>query len=168
MDLGVGLAATLPVGISLVGLAWPPTTRGERTQAAMIWLGIGSLLLLVPSIADVSEQLVQRGSQTLLPSVEAAYPWALALLGTSLFAGFGVVRRVLGERASRGSRVLRGTVLASTLAIAAGTIFTAVAMANELALRDKATLSSRIRTDRHRHRAAPVRGADLDLGIRSP
>ena len=49
----------------------------------------------------------RRGAQTLLPSVEAAYPWVLALLGTSLFAGFGIARRVLGEAAMRRRR-LRG------------------------------------------------------------
>jgi hypothetical protein len=143
VDLVVGVAAALPIGIALVGLAWPPATNGARAFAAMIWLGIGSLLLLVPSIADVSEQLVQRGSQTLLPSFEAAYPWALALLGTSLFAGLGVARHALGETAMRRSRLIRGALLASGLAVGAGSIFTAVAMANELALRDKPTLSSR-------------------------
>ena len=40
-------------------------------------------------------QLVDRGLQTLLPSLEVAYPWALAILGTSLFAGLGIARRVI-------------------------------------------------------------------------
>jgi hypothetical protein len=143
VDFAVGVAATLPIGIGLAGLAWPPATHGRRAFAAMAWLGLGSILLLVPSIADVSEQLVLRGSQTLLPSVEAAYPWALALFGTSLFAGFGIARRILGETELRRRRLVRGVVVATILVIGAGTAFTAVAMANELALRDQPTRSSR-------------------------
>ncbi len=143
VDILVGLAAALPVTIALAGVAWPPATHGARAFAAILWLGLGSLLLLVPSIADVSTQLVQRGAQTLLPSVEAAYPWALALLGTSLFAGFGIARRVLGETAMRRRRLIRGIVVATLLATVAGGMFTAFAMANELALRGRPTLSSR-------------------------
>jgi hypothetical protein len=143
VDIVVGLAAAGPVAIALAGVIWPPATRGTTAFAAMIWLGLGSLLVLVPSIADVSDQLDQGGAQTLLPSVEAAYPWGLALLGTSLFAGFGIARRILGESAMRRRRLARGIVVASVLALVAGTLFTAVAMANELALRDRPTASSR-------------------------
>lgn len=143
VDIAVGIAAALPVTIAIAGVAWPPATHGARAFAAIVWLGLGSLLLLVPSIADVSTQLVQRGAQTLLPSVEAAYPWALALVGTSLFAGFGIARRLLGETAMRRRRLVRGIAVATLLAVGAGTIFTAFAMANELALRDRPTASSR-------------------------
>jgi hypothetical protein len=143
VDLVVGIAAALPIGIAVAGLAWPPATHGQGAFAAMVWLGLGSLLLLVPSILDVSAQLVQRGAQTLLPSVEAAYPWALALVGTSLFAGFGIARRLLGATAMKRRRLLRGIGVATVLAIGAGATFTAIAMANELALRDRPTTSSR-------------------------
>ncbi len=143
VDLVVGLAAALPIAIALAGLAWPPATHGQEAFATMVWLGLGSLLLLVPSIADVSTQLVQRGAQTLLPSVEAAYPWALALFGTSLFAGFGIARRLLGATAMKRRRLVRGIAVATVLATGAGATFTAVAMANELALRDRPTSSSR-------------------------
>ncbi|HET9344258.1 MAG TPA: hypothetical protein VFO05_01045 [Candidatus Limnocylindrales bacterium] len=143
VDLAVGAAAAGPVAIAIAGLIWPPAARGSRTFTAMIWLGVGSLLLLVPSIVDVADQLVRGGAQTLLPSVEAAYPWGLALLGTSLFAGFGIARRVLGETAMRRRRLARGVIVASVLAVGAGSLFTAVAMANELALRGQPTPSSR-------------------------
>lgn len=143
VDLVVGLAAALPIAIALAGLAWPPATHGQRAFAAMVWVGLGSLLLLVPSIADVSTQLVQRGAQTLLPSLEAAYPWALALFGTSLFAGFGIARRLLGATAMKRRRLVRGIAVATVLATGAGAAFTAIAMANELALRDRPTTSSR-------------------------
>lgn len=143
VDVLVGLAAGLPVAIAAFGLVWPPTTHGRQAFAAMVWLGLGSLLVLVPSIADVTEQLGKRGAQTLLPSVEAAYPWGLALVGTSLFAGFGVARRALGETAMRRRRLARGIVVAASLAGGAAGLFTTVAMANELALRDRPTASSR-------------------------
>jgi hypothetical protein len=143
VDVAVGLAAAGPVAIALAAIVWPPAARGSTAFAAMVWLGLGTLLLLVPSIVDVSDQLVQGGAQTLLPSVEAAYPWGLALLGTSLFAGFGIARRILGDAAMRRRRLARGIVVATVLAVVAGTAFTAVAMANELALRDRPTASSR-------------------------
>ena len=79
--LAVGLAAAGPVCIALAGFVWPPTAHGARAFAGMVWLGLGSMLVLVPSIIDVTDQLRQGGAQTLLPSVEAAYPWGLALLG---------------------------------------------------------------------------------------
>ena len=163
VDIAVGVAASLPIAIALAGLAWPPATHGERAFAAMVWLGLGSLLVLVPSIIDMSTQLVQRGAQTLLPSVEAAYPWALALLGTSFFAGFGIARRLLGETSMRRPRLLRGIIVATLLATAAGTIFTAFAMANEFALRDQSTASSRFGpTDSGRE--PPTCGAPLAVG----
>ena len=143
VDLAVGAAAAGPVAIAIAGLIWPPAARGQRAFTAMICLGIATLLVLVPSIIDVSDQLVRGGAQTLLPSIEAAYPWGLALLGTSLFAGFGIARRLLGETAMRRRRLVRGVAVASILAVATGSLFTAVAMANELALRDQPTPSSR-------------------------
>jgi hypothetical protein len=143
IDVGVGLAALLPAAVALGGVVWPPVARGDRAFAAMIWLAAGSLLVLVPSIADVTGQLGARGVQTLLPSVEVAYPWVLGLLGTCLFTGFGIARRRLGEAAMRRRRLVRGIALATILAVGTGLAFTAVAMANELALRDHVAASSR-------------------------
>jgi hypothetical protein len=143
VDLAVGVAAAGPVVIAIAALLWPPAARGSRAFTTMIWLGMGSLLVLIPSIADVADQLVRGGAQTLLPSVEAAYPWGLALLGTSLFAGFGIARHVLGETEMRQRRLARGVLVATLLAVGAGSLFTAVAMANEIALRDQPTPSSR-------------------------
>jgi hypothetical protein len=143
IDVGVGIAALLPALIAIIGVRWPPVARGNRAFAAMVWLAAGSLLVLVPSIADVTEQLGGRGVQTLLPSVEAAYPWLLALIGTCLFTGFGLARRRLGEAAMRQHRLVRGIVLATSLAVGSGLIFGGVAMGNELALRDHIASSSR-------------------------
>jgi hypothetical protein len=143
IDVAVGAAALLPAVIAFAGVRWPPVARGNRAFAAMVWLAAGSLLVLVPSIADVTGQLGGRGAQTLLPSVEAAYPWVLGLIGTCLFTGFGLARRRLGEAAMRQRRLVRGIALATLLTAGAGMAFSAVAMGNELALRDRIASSSR-------------------------
>jgi hypothetical protein len=143
IDIAVGVAALLPAVVALAGVRWPPVARGDRAFAAMVWLAAGSLLVLVPSIAGVTSQLGARGVQTLLPSVEAGYPWVLGLIGTCLFSGFGIARRRLGEAAMRQRRLVRGLTLATVLAVATGSVFAAVAMGNELALRDRVAASSR-------------------------
>src|SRR5439155_1244451 len=97
IDIAVGLAALIPTAIALVGVIWPPVAHGDRGFTAMTWLAAGCLLVLIPSTADVSGQIGGRGVQTLLPSVEAGYPWVLGLFGTCLFTGFGIARRRLGR-----------------------------------------------------------------------
>ena len=143
IDIGVGAAALLPALIALAGVRWPPVARNDRAFAAMVWLVAGSLLVLIPSIADVTGQLGGRGVQTLLPSVEAGYPWVLALLGTCLFSGFGIARRRLGEDAMRRRHLVRGVSIAAILAVGTGFVFAAGAFGNELALRDRIAVSSR-------------------------
>jgi hypothetical protein len=143
LDLVVGAAAGLPALMAVVGLAWPPVARGSRAFAAMVWLGFGSLLLLLPSMGGVATQLQARGPQTLLPSLEAAYPWALALIGTSLFAGLGVARRMLGGNSFRRPRLVRGVALGVMSSAAIASLFASVAVANELALRDRPAPDSR-------------------------
>ena len=98
-DLIVGLLAMTPIAIALAGVIWPPVARGDLAFPAIVWLGIASVLCLVPSIAGVVTQLMAFGSRTLLPSFEAAYPWLLASSATSLFCGFGMARRLHGRAA---------------------------------------------------------------------
>src|ERR671910_323596 len=86
--LGSALAAAWGLAAVLVLLAYRPGGPLDLV------LGVGSLLVLLPSIGSVLNQLRALGSQTLMPSLEAAYPWLLALAGTSLFAGFGLARRL--------------------------------------------------------------------------
>ena len=143
MDLAVGLTATLPAAVAAAALRWPPAARGDRTFAVTVWLGLGVGLLLVPSIGGIIGQLVARGAQTLLPSLEAAYPWFLALAGTSMFASLGVVGRVLAPGAPRPVRLVRSLALAGLLTTVCGSIFAGAAIANELALRDRPAVSSR-------------------------
>jgi hypothetical protein len=143
IDILVGLAAAPPTLLALAAARWPPVARGERTFAAIAWLGLGAVLLLVPSLAGLIVQLQGRGPQTLLPSPEAAYPWALALLGTAIFAGFGIARRLLGETAVRRRRLARGALIGVFSAVVAGGAFGGAALANELALRDRVVPGSR-------------------------
>lgn len=150
IDLLVGLAACLPIAIAGAGLVWPPAARGDRAFAATIWLGLGAGLILVPSIGGILNQLIAGGPQTLLPSPEAAYPWILALTATSLFAGLGVARRILGSTALRRDRLVRGIVIAAASTAVVSTVFAGAAIANEIALRDQPVVSSRFgptRTD---------------------
>jgi hypothetical protein len=136
LDLIVGITMLVPVGIALASVVWPPLARRQITNALIVALGLASLLVLLPSIGGVWNQLQALGSQTLLPSLEAAYPWLLALIGTSLYAGFGQARRMIGGNAARPRRVRIGTAIAAALTLLAGTAFGGAAIANEFALRD--------------------------------
>lgn len=137
LDVVVGITMLVPLGISISGLIWPPVARGRDTYPLVVALGVGSLLLLLPSIGGVLNQLQALGSQTLMPSLEAAYPWLLALAGTSLFAGFGLARRLDAGTALRPRRLRVGSLVALAFTVVAGTAFAGAAIANELALRDR-------------------------------
>ncbi len=142
-DAVVVVAAAVPTAIALAALIWPPVARSNRAFAGITWLGIGVALVLVPSIGGLLAQLEAGGTQTLLPSAESAYPWALALAGTSLFAGLGVARERLGERSLRGRRLGFGVVIALVLTGLTGSAFAAAAIGNDLALRDRPSSASR-------------------------
>ncbi len=141
-DLLVGLAAIPAVIVAGLALAWPPVARGDRAFAVVAWLGIGAALLLTPSILALVEQLTSGGPQTLLPSVEAGYPWLLAMAGTALFAGLGVARRILGESSLRRPRLTLGSGIAAGLLLVAAVPFATAAIANDRAVRDRPAASS--------------------------
>lgn len=143
IDLLVGVVAATPIPISLAGAIWPPVARGDRAFAGVMWLGLGAVLLLIPSIAGITGQILARGPQTLLPSLEAAYPWLLALAATSLFSCLGVARRILGETAMRRRRLALGATLGLGATILGGSLFATAAIANDDALRDQPAASSR-------------------------
>jgi hypothetical protein len=142
-DLLVGLTAGAPLIVAIAGLLWPPLAHGGRAFAAIVWIGIVSLLLLVPAIAGVLAQLQARGPQTLLPSLETVYPWVLALIGTAIFSGLGIAGRSLGDRRLRQRRILRASAFAIAATILASAPFAGAAIANELALRDQVIGASR-------------------------
>ena len=136
LDVLVGITILLPIAIAAAAVAWPPVARGSGAFPLMVTLGLWSLLVLLPSIGGVFNQLQALGSQTLLPSLEAAYPWLLALVGTSLFSGFGIARRWLGGTALRPRRLVAGVAIGLGMTVVAGVAFTSVAVANEVALRE--------------------------------
>ena len=143
IDLTVGLVTLGPILVAGAAVVWPPVARGDRAFAAIAWLALGAILLLIPSIGGLITQLEGGGPQTLLPSVEAAYPWLLALVGTGLFAGLGIARRRLGETALRRRRLVAGSAVALALVLLVGTAFGTAAMVNELALADRPANASR-------------------------
>lgn len=142
-DLLVGLAALVPFAVAVTAVAWPPAARGGLTFRAIAALGVGTAIVLVPTLASLVGQLMERGLQTLLPSPEAAYPWALAILGTSLFAGLGIARRLLGAGSGRPGRLGAAVALGIGLAVASGSAMAGATIANELALRDRPAAASR-------------------------
>ena len=142
IDIVVGLVAISPTAVGAAAIAWPPLVRGERSFIGVMALGIGAILLLIPSTGSVLNQVISGGAQTLLPSAEVAYPWLLALLATSIFSGLGIARRTLGSRASRRMRLARGIALGVATTLVVGSTFTGVAVANDLALRDRPAASS--------------------------
>jgi hypothetical protein len=143
LDELVGLTMLVPIAVALAGLIWPPVTRGENAFAGMIWLGIAALLVLVPSVAGLLEQLQALGSQTLLPSFEAAYPWLLAIAATSLFSGLGIARRWRGAAAIRRRRFIDGALIGVGLTALSATLFAGAAVANDVAIRDQVAAVSR-------------------------
>ena len=143
IDVVVGVLAFVPLGIAILGVVWPPVVNGRRSFPAMVWLGIVALLLLVPSVVGLVVQLRALGSQTLLPSLEAAYPWLLALAATSLFTGFGIARRILGQTAMRRRRLVRGILVAAGLTALTSLLLGGAAVANDIALRDRSQIASR-------------------------
>ena len=141
-DLLVGIALLLPVGIAAMALAWPPAAHGPQAFRLICALAVGTGLILLPSLASLWRQIADRGLQTLLPSLEAGYPWALAILGTSLFAALGVARRVLGPGAPRRPRLAASLGAGFAIALFTASLLASVAVGNDLALAGKPVGSS--------------------------
>ena len=142
-DLLVGLAALAPLAVAGAAVAWPPAARGGVAFRTIAGLGVATAIILVPTLAGLVRQLMEQGLQTLLPSPEAAYPWGLAILGTSLFAGLGIARRLLGATSGRPGRLGAAVALGLGLAAVSGTVMVGATIANELALRDQPAAASR-------------------------
>ena len=134
VDLLVGVAASLPLLVSVASIVWPPLVRSDRGSAGIFWLGLLAGLLLVPSIASVASQILQGGTEPLLPSLEVVYPWALALLATSLFAGFGISRQLIPEIGVGKKRLAASISFAVVATSIVGGIFAGVSLADNAAL----------------------------------
>ena len=142
LDIAVGAASIAPVLVAVAAIAWPPVVRGSGAYAGVVWLGLAAALLILPSLAEIAGRIGSGGPQTLLPSLEAIYPWLLALAATAALAGIGIARRALGADVARRRRLLAATGVAILLLAASGAAFAVAAVANELALRDRPVGSS--------------------------
>lgn len=142
-DLLVGVAALVPLAVALAAVAWPPAARGRLSFRLIAGLGVATAIILLPSLGGVATQLFREGLQTLLPSLEAAYPWGLAILGTSLFAGLGMARHIRGPASGRPGRLGTAVVIGVGLAVVAGGAVAGAAIVNEIALRDQPAAGSR-------------------------
>ena len=143
IDLLVGLAVLVPAAIAALGLAWPPTAHHDGIFLATAWLGLLTAMVLVPSIGSVVFQLTSAGAQTILPSWSAAYPWLLALAGTSLFSGLGAARHFGNAFEPRRRRLAVGLALGGAMTLGSGLLFGSAAIANEIGLRDRPVSFSR-------------------------
>ncbi len=172
VDMLVGVAASLPLLVSVAAIVWPPLVRSDRGSAGVFWLGLVAGLLLVPSIAGVAGQVLQGGTEPLLPSLEVVYPWALALVATSLFAGLGISRQIIPE-VGVGKRRLAATIAFSVVATSIiGGAFAGVSQADDAALRNQPAAHSQfgpttvlVAPPECNRALATARTAQLDLDI---
>lgn len=143
IDMLVGVAASLPLLLSVASIVWPPLVRGYRGLAGVFWLGLGAGLLLIPSIIGVISQVVAGGAEPLLPSAEVIYPWALALLATSLFAGLGLTREIFSETGLGRRRMAASIGFAVVSTGVIGGAFLGVSLADAAALSNRPAAHSR-------------------------
>lgn len=143
VDLLVGVAASLPLFVSVAPVVWPPLVRSNRGSAGVFWLGLLAGLLLMPSIAGVAAQVVQGGTEPLLPSFEATYSWAVALLATSLFAGLGISRQFVPEVGIGRKRIAAAVGFAVVATSLIGGTFAGVSGADNAALNNMPAPNSR-------------------------
>jgi hypothetical protein len=143
IDMLVGVAASLPLLVSVAAIVWPPLVKSDRGSVGVFWIGLAAGLLLIPSIAGVVGQLLGGGTQTLLPSAEVVYPWALALLATSLFAGLGVSRQFVTELGYGRKRLATAVLFAIAATLAIGGTYAGVSYADDAALQNKPAVYSR-------------------------
>lgn len=143
LDLLVGCASLLPLIVSVASVVWPPLVRSDRGSAGVFWLGLLAGLLLIPCIFRLGGQVIEGGTEPLLPSLEVVYPWLLALIATSLFAGLGISRQFVAQTAYGRRHVVMTLAFALAATAIIGGTFAGVSLADAAALRDKPVAHSR-------------------------
>lgn len=143
VDLLVGVAASSPLLVSVAAIIWPPLVRSDRGSAGVFWLGLLAGLLLLPSIAAVASQVIQGGTEPLLPSLEVIYPWAVALLATSLFAGLGISRQLISESGIGRRRLAAALAFMIVATSIIGGAFAGVSLADNAVLSNMPAAHSR-------------------------
>lgn len=142
-DLPVGISALLPLLVSVAAIVWPPLVTSNRGTAGVFWVGLIAGLLLIPSVAEVTAQVLAHRTTPLLPSAEVVYPWALALFATGLFSGLGISRQLIAEAGIGRRRLIVSIAFAFATSLAIGAVFTGVSLADNAALRDMPAAHSR-------------------------
>jgi hypothetical protein len=142
-DVAVGVSAILPFLVSVTAIVWPPLVTSSRASAVIFWIGAVAGLLLIPSIAGVAAPVVARRSQPVLPSLEVVYPWILALLATTFFAGLGMSRRLIPEIGLGRRRLAASIAFALLTTGLIATTFAGVSLADDAALSDQPAAYSR-------------------------
>ncbi len=138
IDPAVAVGPLIATIASIAAVAWPPVARDRSAASALAWVGILTILVLAPSLANLLGTLPAPGTRgdgfsPFLPSPEAAYGWFIALGGTGVFCGIGIARHFLAAPGQRGPRLALGAVIAVALIAAAG-VSGVAAIANELAI----------------------------------
>jgi hypothetical protein len=142
-DLLVRAAIFIPVPIAMLAVVFPPVGHDQRESAAIGWLGLIDVLLLVPLLAGVFDTLRNEARQALFPSAEVAYAAVLTLAFTCIFAALGVVERRRNAPLTRGTWVVESIALASALTVTAVLLLGLPSLANERALVTRPPSTSR-------------------------
>jgi hypothetical protein len=142
-DLFVRAGFFIPVAIAMVAVLLPPAGHDAREGAAIGWLGLIDVLLLLPLLAGVLDTLRTEERQALFPSVEVAYAAVLTLAITCIFAALGVVERRKQAPQTRGTWVVESIALASALTVSAVLLLGLPSLANERALVTRPPSTSR-------------------------
>jgi hypothetical protein len=136
-DATIGIAAFVPALIATGAIAWPPATSRHRSGLAILWVGITAALLLAPLLGSIVAVLDDTGRRTLLPSVESAYAWFLALAATTVYGALGLARRILDRAAVDRAGAAVGTAVAAIVTVLVAGLTGATTAANQVALRER-------------------------------
>ena len=121
-------AALAPLTVA-VAAGRGPGPRGGLAFRAIAGLGVATAIVLVQTLA----QPRSGSSWTRPPDApswpEAAYPWALAILGTSVFAGLGMGPAPLGAGSGRPGQFGAAIALGIGLAAVCGTLMAGATIA---------------------------------------
>jgi hypothetical protein len=142
LDILVIAICFAPITVSLAAVRWPAEARGPRDRVALVWLWIGAMLLGIPVLYGVGSSLT-AASQSLAPSVEAAYSAGLALLAMAIWSVLGFAHERVGVPVFQRQASLAAGGLAVVLTAAVAALFGLVVLINEAALLDDGQARSR-------------------------
>jgi hypothetical protein len=131
VDIVVAMACFVPVFIADAGVVWPAAGLARSHRLTLVWVWIAAILFLLPVMYGIASTLTVDGPRSLVPSLEAAYGGAIALLATAFFSIVGLVHRRLGVHPLERSATIISGGAAVLLAGVAGLAFGLVALVNE-------------------------------------